>query len=183
MEEDLIFVGIGGNLPSPTFGSPLAVMAAMLCELPSVGIVVRRRSRWYRSCAVPPSDQPTFINGVMDIRTSLNPEALLKALHRVEAKFGRVRGAPNAARVLDLDLLAWGRMVMQSDAGLCLPHPRMHLRAFVLKPLADLSPGWRHPRLGSSVREMVAALPAEQWAEPIDAGGHVAACDTTPTCH
>jgi 2-amino-4-hydroxy-6-hydroxymethyldihydropteridine diphosphokinase len=170
MEEVLVFVGIGGNLPSPTFGSPLAVMAATLRELPSVGIVVRRRSRWYRSSAVPPSNQPTFINGVMDIRTSLNPEALLKALHRVEAKFGRVRGAPNAARVLDLDLLAWGRMVVQSDAGLYLPHPRMHLRAFVLEPLAELAPDWRHPRLGLSITEMLAALPAEQWAEPLDRG-------------
>jgi 2-amino-4-hydroxy-6-hydroxymethyldihydropteridine diphosphokinase len=170
MDEDLVFLGIGGNLPSPTFGSPLAVMAATLRELPSFGILVRRHSRWYRSSAVPPSDQPTFINGVLDIHTSLDAEALLKALHDVEAKFGRVRSVPNAARVLDLDLLAWGRMVVQSEAGLCLPHPRMHLRAFVLKPLAELAPGWRHPRLGLSVREMVAALPAEQSAEPLDQG-------------
>jgi 2-amino-4-hydroxy-6-hydroxymethyldihydropteridine diphosphokinase len=81
-----------------------------------------------------------------------------------------VRSVPNEARVLDLDLLAWGRMVVQSDVGLSLPHPRMHVRAFVLKPLAELAPGWRHPRLGLSVREMVASLPAEQWAEPLDEG-------------
>jgi 2-amino-4-hydroxy-6-hydroxymethyldihydropteridine diphosphokinase len=170
MDEDLVFLGIGSNLSSPTFGSPRAVMKATLRELPWVGIVVRRRSRWYRSSAVPPSDQPTFINGVLDIQTSLNPQALLKALHEVEAKFGRVRSVPNEARVLDLDLLAWGRMVVQSDVGLSLPHPRMHMRAFVLKPLAELAPGWRHPRLGLSVREMVASLPAEQWAEPLDEG-------------
>src|SRR5512134_729755 len=170
MDEDLVLVGVGGNLPSPTFGSPLAVMAALLRELPSAGIAVRRRSRWYRSAAVPPSDQPSFINGVLDIRTSLDPESLLEALHRMEAKFGRVRSVRNAARVLDLDLLAWGRMVMQSDAGLYLPHPRMHLRAFVLEPLAELAPDWRHPRLGLSITEMLAALPAEQWAEPLERG-------------
>jgi 2-amino-4-hydroxy-6-hydroxymethyldihydropteridine diphosphokinase len=170
MDEDHVFLGIGGNLPSKTIGSPLAVMAATLRALPSVGIVVRHRSRWYRSAALPPSDQPTYINGVLDVETSLAPEPLLEALHRVEAEFGRVRGAPNAARVLDLDLLAFGRMVVQSDAGLCIPHPRMHLRAFVLEPLAELAPDWRHPRLGLSVRQMVAALPAGQWVEPLDAG-------------
>jgi 2-amino-4-hydroxy-6-hydroxymethyldihydropteridine diphosphokinase len=183
MDEDLVFLGIGGNLPSPTFGSPLAVMAATLRELPSFGILVRRRSRWYRSSAVPPSDQPPFINGVLDIQTSLDAEALLKALHDVEAKFGRVRSVPNAARVLDLDLLAWGRMVVQSEAGLCLPHPRMHLRAFVLKPLAELARGWRHPRLGLSVQEMVASLPAEQSAEPLDQDLIETAAAPTLTCY
>jgi 2-amino-4-hydroxy-6-hydroxymethyldihydropteridine diphosphokinase len=174
MDKDVVFLGIGGNLPSPTIGSPLSVMAAALRALPSVGIVVRRRSRWYRSAAVPPSHQPTFINGVLDVQTPLNAEALLEELHRVEAEFGRVRRVPNAARVLDLDLLVFGRMIV-SDADLRLPHPRMHLRAFVLKPLAELAPDWRHPRLGLSVREMVEALPAGQWAEPLDAGADEAA--------
>ena len=169
MNEDHVFIGIGGNLSSKMIGSPLAVMRAAVCALPSMRIVVRRRSRWYSSAAVPPSDQPPFINGVLDVETPLDAKSLLEALHRLEAAFGRVRRAPNEPRVLDLDLLAFGPMIEQADAGLCVPHPRMHLRAFVLKPLAELAPDWLHPRLGLSVREMLAALPAGQSAEPLDA--------------
>jgi 2-amino-4-hydroxy-6-hydroxymethyldihydropteridine diphosphokinase len=168
MNENDVFIGIGGNLPSETFGPPLAVMAAALRALPAAGIFVRRRSRWYRSAPVPASDQPTYINGVLEVETRMDAAALLKALHGVEAAFGRVRGAPNAARVLDLDLLAFGRLVVRAEAGLCVPHPRMHLRAFVLKPLAELAPEWRHPRLGLTTAQLVAALPPGQWAEPLD---------------
>ena len=168
--QDLVLIGIGGNLPSETIGSPLAIMRAAICALRSTHIETRRRSRWYRSAPVPPSDQPSFINGVLDVETTLDPASLLDDLHRLEASFGRVRRAPNEPRVLDLDLLAFGRMIIRAETGLCLPHPRMHLRAFVLKPLAELAPDWRHPRLGLTVREMLEALPAGQTAEPLDAG-------------
>ena len=168
MNANDVFIGMGGNLPSETLGPPLAVMVAALQALPARRIVVRRRSRWYRSAPVPASDQPTYINGVLDVETRMDPPALLEALHGVEADFGRARGAPNAARVLDLDLLAFGRSVVQGEAGLFLPHPRMHLRAFVLKPLAELAPLWRHPLLGLSTTQLLAALLPEQWAEPLD---------------
>lgn len=168
MDEDYVFISLGGNLPSPEIGSPLAVMAMALRRLPSMGIVVRRRSRWYRSAPLPASDQPLFTNGVLQVETALSPRALLQALHRLEADFGRVRRAPNEARVLDLDLLAFSRIVIQDPNGLRLPHPRMHLRAFVLEPLAELAPRWIHPRLGLTAREMLAALPDEQWVEPIE---------------
>lgn len=170
MNDDRVFLGIGGNLPSETIGPPLAVMIEALRAFRARGIVVRRRSRWYRSAPVPPSDQPPFVNGVLQVETSLSAELLLQTLQQLEADFGRARNAPNAARVLDLDILAFGRTITGNNEGLCLPHPRMHLRAFVLKPLAELAPDWRHPRLGTTVREMVAALPAGQWAEPIEAG-------------
>lgn len=162
-----VFIGVGGNLPSETLGPPLAVMVAALQALPARGIVVRRRSRWYRSAPVPASDQPTYINGVVEVETRMGPAALLEALHGVEADFGRARGAPSAARVLDLDLLAFGRFVVQGEAGLFLPHPRMHLRAFVLKPLAELAPLWRHPLLGLTATQLLAALLPEQWTEPL----------------
>jgi 2-amino-4-hydroxy-6-hydroxymethyldihydropteridine diphosphokinase len=163
-----VFVGIGGNLPSATLGPPLAVMTAALRALPARGIVVRRRSRWYRSAPLPASDQPIYINGVLEVEARMDAAELLEALHRVEADFGRVRSAPNAARVLDLDLLAFGRSVVRGEAGLFVPHPRLHLRAFVLKPLAELAPEWRHPLLGLTTVQLLAALPPGQWAEPVD---------------
>src|SRR5512142_1093595 len=108
MNGNDVFIGVGGNLPSETLGPPLAVMAAALRALPARGILVRRRSRWYRSAPVPPSEQPTFVNGVVAVETGMGAAELLQVLHRVEAEFGRVRGTANAARVLDLDLLAFG---------------------------------------------------------------------------
>jgi 2-amino-4-hydroxy-6-hydroxymethyldihydropteridine diphosphokinase len=167
MDANGVFIGLGGNLPSETLGPPPAVMAAALRALPAAGIIVRRRSRWYRSAPVPASDQPPYINGVLEVETRMDAAALLEALQGVEADFGRVRGAPNEARVLDLDLLAFGRSVVRKP-GLTVPHPRMHLRAFVLKPLAELAPEWRHPRLGLTTAQLLAALPPGQWAEPLD---------------
>jgi 2-amino-4-hydroxy-6-hydroxymethyldihydropteridine diphosphokinase len=144
-------------------------MKAAVRVLPTVGIGVRRCSRWYRSAAVPASDQPTYVNGVLDVETRLDPVALLDALHHVEMRFGRVRAAPNAPRILDLDLLSFGTLVvLLGPSGLQLPHPRMHLRAFVLEPLAELAPDWRHPQLGLSTRQLLAALPPGQWVEPIE---------------
>ena len=90
-------------------------------------------------------------------------------LHAVEADFGRVRGERNAARVLDLDLLAYGEWVSTPEAGVELPHPRMHERAFVLKPLAELAPDWRHPILGNSIVQLLGMLPPGQIAEPMEA--------------
>ncbi len=84
-----VFICMGGNLSSPVLGPPQTVMAAALEALPAVGIVVQRRSRWYRSAPVPPSAQPLFVNGVLEVRTSLTPDSLLAALHAVEADFGR----------------------------------------------------------------------------------------------
>ena len=126
------------------------------------------RSRWYRSAPVPPSDQPWFVNGVAAVETTLDPAALLALLHSVEARFGRVRREKNAARVLDLDLLAYGERVSAPDDVPVLPHPRLHQRAFVLRPLAELAPNWRHPRLGMGVQALLAALPPQSVAEPLD---------------
>ena len=86
----------------------------------------------------------------------------MRLLHAVEAEFGRARAVPNAARVLDLDLLAYDDLVSQPGAWPLLPHPRMAERAFVLLPLADLAPDWRHPVLGRTARELAEALPPGQ---------------------
>jgi 2-amino-4-hydroxy-6-hydroxymethyldihydropteridine diphosphokinase len=163
-----VFIGIGGNLASETFGAPVAVLDAAVAAMPAFGIAVVRRSRWYLSAPVPRSDQPHYTNAVLEVETALAPAPLLETLHAIEARFGRVRSERDAARVLDLDLLAFTNLVIAEPSGLRLPHPRLHERAFVLKPLAELAPDWRHPLSGRPIAALIAALPADQWAEPVE---------------
>lgn len=163
-----VFIGIGGNVPDPFWGAPLAVLTAATAALSRHGIAVLRRSRWYLSAAVPASDQSPCTNAVLEVAADREPEALLQALHAVEATFGRRRGVVNAARVLDLDLIAFGDLVQGGTNRLQLPHPRMHRRAFVLKPLAELAPDWRHPVSGKRIAELLAAVPADEWAIAIE---------------
>lgn len=168
MSPDLpqIFVAIGANLASPRFGAPPGSFAAALDLLGADGIEIVRVSRWYRSPPLPPSAQPHYINGVIAVRSGRSPEELLSRLHRVEGAFGRVRGERNAARSLDLDLLAYSDTVIAGGAGgLEVPHPRLSERAFVLLPWAELSPAWRHPLSGLTVAEMIARLPPGQEIE------------------
>ncbi len=155
----MILVALGANLPS-RFGPPRATLEAALARLEAVGLRVLARSPWYLTAPVPASDQPDYVNGVAAVETALDAAATLAALHAVEAEFGRVRTVPNAPRAIDLDLLAHGDAV-RAEAPI-LPHPRMHERAFVLLPLADVAPGWVHPVLRRSVAELIARLPPGQ---------------------
>ncbi|HLI11803.1 MAG TPA: 2-amino-4-hydroxy-6-hydroxymethyldihydropteridine diphosphokinase [Alphaproteobacteria bacterium] len=165
----MIAVALGANLPSPRFGPPRATCEAALAALAERGVRVLRRSRWYRSAPLPPSDQPDFVNGVVAVETKLDPATLLARLHEIEAEFGRRRGAPNAARLLDLDLLVYHDRVNDGTrGGPILPHPRMLGRAFVLLPLRDVAPDWRHPVTGEALAELIAALPSHQEIEPLD---------------
>ncbi|HCX34322.1 MAG TPA: 2-amino-4-hydroxy-6-hydroxymethyldihydropteridine diphosphokinase [Rhodocyclaceae bacterium] len=129
-------VGIGSNL-----GDPLATVRAALGELadlPESRLLAR--SSVYRSAPVGLKDQPDFINAIALIGTRLGAHALLDALFRIEARFGRRRDFRNAPRTLDLDLLLYGDRIAAGER-LILPHPRMHLRAFVLAPLVEIDPG------------------------------------------
>jgi 2-amino-4-hydroxy-6-hydroxymethyldihydropteridine diphosphokinase len=167
-------VGLGANLPSTAGGAPVETLRSALAHMDARGILVLRRSRWYRSRPVPPSDQPWFVNGVAAVQTDLAPAELLAVLHRIEADFGRIRQAAGEARPIDLDLLAFEDQVISTPPsangarGLTLPHPEMHRRAFVLLPLAEIAPGWRHPVTGQQVIDLVDVLPADQVAVPID---------------
>lgn len=160
----MILIGLGANLPSAA-GAPEATLEAALAALEADGVRILARSRWYRSAPVPASAQPDYVNGVAIVETPLDPADLLALLHRIEARFGRVRGAANEARTLDLDLLAYHDRV--SDGPVILPHPRLHERAFVLRPLAEVAPDWRHPRLGQTAASLAKNLPPEADASPL----------------
>lgn len=163
----MIIVGLGANLPTARFGPPPATLAAALDAFDAAGVRVEARSRWYRSKPVPPSDQPWFVNGVAALQTDLGPSQLLQLLHHIEADFGRIRRVRDEPRAIDLDLISYNDRVSGPGETPVLPHPRMAERAFVLLPLAELDPSWRHPRLGKTVSELVRLLPSEQVAEPI----------------
>jgi 2-amino-4-hydroxy-6-hydroxymethyldihydropteridine diphosphokinase len=165
MSQSPILIGLGANLPNPRFGAPVTTLNAAVNRLKELGIRILARSRWYESAPVPVSDQPKFVNAVVSVATELQPEALLALLHRIEAEFGRVRSVRNAARMLDLDLIAY-RNVVNHDGVPQLPHPAMHLRAFVLLPLREIAPRWVHPWLGKSLDELIEELPPGQDARP-----------------
>jgi 2-amino-4-hydroxy-6-hydroxymethyldihydropteridine diphosphokinase len=173
----MILIALGGNLTSPVYGEPREILTAALAALPRHGIGVAAVSRWYRTAPVPASDQPWFVNGVAAVRFDGEPADLLARLHRIEAEFGRVRIERWSARVLDLDLLAFAEQVRGwkngapvEDGRLVLPHPRLHERLFVLRPLLDVAPDWRHPVLGRTAQELLEALPPGQQIEPVPDG-------------
>jgi 2-amino-4-hydroxy-6-hydroxymethyldihydropteridine diphosphokinase len=143
----LAYVGLGSNLAHPRRRIARALQS--LARLP--GTTVVRVSRNYRSAPIgTPGEQPDYVNAVAALSTSLSPRALLTQLLVIERRQGRRRtlGAPrNAARTLDLDLLLYGGRRLHG-ATLTIPHPRMHERAFVLRPLLDIAPAARIPRKG-----------------------------------
>jgi 2-amino-4-hydroxy-6-hydroxymethyldihydropteridine diphosphokinase len=160
----VILIGIGGNLASPQFGLPLDTLEAALMALEAEGIRIATRSAWYQTEPVPRSDQPWFVNAVASLITGLTARDLLPLLQVVEGQFGRVRGKRNAARVLDLDLLDYQGQVIDT-ASLVLPHPRLHQRRFVLVPLAEIAPEWRHPLSGLTAKQLLSRLAAKQPVE------------------
>lgn len=167
--NSMILIGIGANLRSQ-HGAPLETCEAALCALSEAAIAVCRRSRWYESAPEPISTQPWYVNGVAELDTAIEPPALLAALHRIEARFGRneaARQRKNAPRTLDLDLLCYHDRLAAAPSRPVLPHPRMHQRAFVLLPLRELAPAWRHPGSGVAIDDLIAALPPQSTARPI----------------
>ena len=161
-----ILIALGANLPSPA-GTPRETCERALEVLEGRGVRVLRRSRWFESAPDPPSGQPWYVNGVASVTTDRPPEALLSLLHEVERDFGRVRRRRDEERTLDLDLLAYGDEIRDGADGLILPHPRLHRRAFVLRPLAEVAPRWRHPVSGRTVAALLAALPAGGAVRPL----------------
>lgn len=141
-------------------------------------IQLRGLSRWYKTEPVPPSAQTPYINAVAQLAVAAgalgpDPAKLLLWLQAIETRGGRVRGERNAARTLDLDIVAMGMhgRTVRAAPDPVLPHPRAHQRAFVLAPLLDVAPNWMHPVLCRPARELLAALPLQgiELLDPIHA--------------
>lgn len=155
----MIYVALGANLPSEKYGPPKATLEAAIGVLDAQPIRIIDCSPFYESAPVPRSDQPLFVNAVVAVETQLPSRELMERLHQIEAEFGRVRRNLNEARPLDLDLIAYHDKIADgSKGGPVLPHPRMSLRPFVLLPLQDIAPEWRHPESGTGIGEMVKNL-------------------------
>jgi 2-amino-4-hydroxy-6-hydroxymethyldihydropteridine diphosphokinase len=160
----VILIAFGANLPDRAGRPPRDACEAALAAVAALpGLRLEAASPWYLSAPIPPSGQPDYVNGVARYAGDVDPAWLLRHLNVIEAATGRVRGEANAARTLDLDIVAMGPEggLVRDSPDPVLPHPRAHLRAFVLRPLEQVAPGWLHPRLGMDVQTLLAGLPPQ----------------------
>lgn len=183
----VLYVAFGANLAISGTDVVFSLKQALV-ELEQVGFVPLNVAKFWNTPCFPAGAGPDYVNTVMLYHDSLSrsPAEVLSIFHQVEAKFGRERITRWAGRTMDIDLLAWGDLVAPDVASytlwqelppeeqarlapdqLVLPHPRIQDRAFVLVPFAEVAPDWRHPVLGCTVREMLAALPPGDVAEVV----------------
>lgn len=180
-------IGLGSNVAS-SWGGPAETLVEAVRRIGSDSVSVTAVSRFFGSPAYPPGSGSDYVNAAAMVETTLDPSALLARLMQIEAVLGRVRGQRWASRTADLDLLLFGQAVLpdrttsqtwmtlsperqmtETPAQLILPHPRLQDRGFVLIPLAEIAPAWRHPLTGRTVRQMAEDLPeaAKAGVRPI----------------
>ena len=163
--DEAVLVALGGNLALE--GQAVqAVLELAAGRLAAAGLKPVRRSGWWRSAAWPDPTEPAYLNAVAWVETALEPHAALAALLEIESAFGRRRSVPNAPRTLDLDLIAYGRRIID-EPGLVLPHPRAAERLFVMGPLAQIAPDWRHPVTGETAADLAARATVGTDATPV----------------
>lgn len=164
----MIIISLGSNVISRWGNSHTTILQA-LRELEGRGVRILRRSRLYRTSPYGPIDQPVFTNAAAVIRTSLPAAALLSVVKRIEARAGRQPSQVWGPRALDIDIIDYNRQILNwsqratqsfkcNSLSLILPHPRIEMRAFVLKPLLDIAPHWHHPVSGLHAAQLLARL-------------------------
>ncbi|WP_299424998.1 2-amino-4-hydroxy-6-hydroxymethyldihydropteridine diphosphokinase [uncultured Shimia sp.] len=177
-------LALGGNLPSQ-FGSPIQTLQESLIHLNRNDVHIRAVSRFFQTPCFPKGAGPDFINAAVSVETALSAQDLLTTLHKIESAFGRERLTRWGTRPLDIDLIGFESQVMpnasiwmrwrdlpaeqqakEAPAELILPHPRLQDRAFVLAPLMDVAPHWKHPISGCTVAQMFGDLPDFAQKEP-----------------
>jgi len=180
-----VMIALGGNMPSAQ-GDPAQILHSAVQRLAQTGAVIEAVSRFYKTPCFPAGAGPDYVNAAARLICDASPQDILAMLHEIEAHFGRERLRRWGQRTLDLDLIAVGdavlptvqtycvwrdlppdRQTQEAPDELILPHPRMQDRGFVLVPLADIAPDWRHPVSGQTVRQMRDALPQEARAEVV----------------
>jgi 2-amino-4-hydroxy-6-hydroxymethyldihydropteridine diphosphokinase len=157
----MIVIALGANLDSH-MGPSRTTLTAALDALAEHGVKIAKVSTFYTTPAWPDPADPPYVNAIARVEAEFPPAGLMAVLHQVESAFGRTRSAKNAPRTLDLDLIDYDGRVEEGPPN--LPHPRMAERAFVLIPLSDVAPGWRHPVTGLTVEQLIAALPERERA-------------------
>jgi len=156
----LIYLSLGSNL-----GDRAANLERAIAALPEAGVRVLRRSSLYETEPVDFLAQPWFLNCVVEAETSLMPRQLLHALQGIERAFGSRKLVARGPRIIDLDILFYGASVISTEE-MEIPHPRMDKRRFVLVPLAELAPALRHPVLGATIAELIAAAHDKSAVRP-----------------
>ena len=151
-KKDLI-IGIGGNINSNEGLHPIEVGKKAIKKLQSLSINIQKISSWYISDPIPKNDQPKFFNCVVVGNTFLNENKVLEKLLLVEKQLGRIRINLNDSRSVDLDLIDYDGKIYKSN-NLILPHPRSHLRRFVMEPIAEVNPFWIHPVFGLNAKQL-----------------------------
>ena len=166
-----VFIGLGANIPS-IHGSPLETVNWAITALNMQTTQVVTMSQWYGTRAMGQEGQNDYINGVALLETSLSAQTLLRVLQKIERKAGRQRGKVWGERCLDLDIISYGSVVLEwkkpwrfspyHRKTLILPHPEAHKRPFVMKPLQDIAPNWKHPVFGLSAHHIWQGLKREK---------------------
>ena len=152
----MILIAIGSNLRSDAFGDPMKNCLTAI-EFLEKKFEIEKVSNFYETEPIPKSNQAMYVNGVVSIKTNLLPENILDELMIIEKIFKRVRNFKNESRVIDLDLLCYDDMIIKKKK-LQLPHPRMHLRRFVMQPVCDINKEWEHPLLKEKAKNLAKKL-------------------------
>lgn len=179
-DRNAVYIALGANLPSYA-GAAHETLIAALIALDASGFVLTAISRFFKTPAFPAGSGPDYVNACAKVKSADSPEQILSTLHRIEAQFGRVRGARWAARGCDIDLLAVGTLILpdaptqahwrglplasqleKAPEQLILPHPRMTERGFVLIPLRDIAPDFVDPVSGAGINALIDALPEDE---------------------